>query len=82
VAWGHLPFSLLARQDQQLGICGKHLTDRILKLTARSHLLLDFLDPILGDALARSFPPTMKASDQAAWPLPLAQWQDGFPQRV
>src|SRR5436309_14599915 len=36
----------------------------------------------LGMRWACLFPPAMKTSDQAAWPLPFAQWQEGFPQRV
>jgi hypothetical protein len=74
--------ALLAGQNQQLRVASEHFADGILKFTSRLDPLLDFLDPLFGDALSVSFPPPMKTSDHAAWPLPLAQWQEGFPQRV
>lgn len=74
--------ALFTGQDQQLRVSGEYLAHSILKFTARIDLLLDFRDPLFGDALSVSLSAAMKTSDHAAWPLPFAQWQEGFPQRV
>ena len=73
MGWGLSPIALFTGQHQQLRVRGERLAHGILKFTACLDLLLDFLDPFLGDALGASFPTGHETSDHAAWPLPGAR---------
>jgi len=73
------PLALFAGQDQQLRVGREHFADGLLKLTAGADSLLDFLDPLLGDALGASFPSRHEDERPGRMALALSTVTSGFP---
>jgi len=79
VGCSHSPLALFAGQDQQLRVGSEHFADRLLKLAAGLDALLDFLDPLSGDALGVSFSSHHEDQRPRRMALTLSTVARGFP---
>ncbi len=79
MGWGLSPLALFAGQDQQLCVGSEHFADGLLKFTACLDSLLDFLDPLFGDALGVSFPSHHEDERPRRMALAFSTVARGFP---